>query len=159
MCPDLKMVAAKIELAIKESHSFGQLVHDAARGRPQAYTKWIILKYAEILFVSRYDWFQQGTLESLSLAIRCYAEAAHVLCFEPVKGLKLERTTPKCIESVIIDERVKDSVEGSATPTELDARKEALRSSIMAPFFCGPLNSKFKKLRSLVHDTVSRCDC
>ncbi|ETS87119.1 hypothetical protein PFICI_00947 [Pestalotiopsis fici W106-1] len=166
--PNLKKLAEEIELAIKERRSFGQLVHAAARGRPQAYMKWIVMKYAEILLAAGDDCFRQGTLEKLPLAIQRYTEAAHVLGPEPIKGLKLGRKAPKCFEDIIDDEvrinlslpfsaqlkRIKDSGKGSATSAELDARKEALRSFIMTPYFSVPLNPKFKKLRSLVHERL-----
>ncbi|KAF2825674.1 hypothetical protein CC86DRAFT_456097 [Ophiobolus disseminans] len=79
----------EINLAISERQSYGQLVHATARSRPQAYMKWIIMKYAGILIESGDVYFRQGTLESLPLATQRYIEAAYVLDLEPEKVTKL----------------------------------------------------------------------
>ncbi|KAG5771361.1 hypothetical protein H9Q69_005424 [Fusarium xylarioides] len=82
---DLKKLTEEMELAILERRSHGGLVHATARGRPQAYMKWIVMKYAEILIAAGDVHFRKGTLESLPLATQRYVEAAHVLGPKPPK--------------------------------------------------------------------------
>ncbi|KAF3916292.1 hypothetical protein ABW21_db0202732 [Orbilia brochopaga] len=160
--PDLKKLTAELQLAIKDRRSYGQLVHAAARGRPQAYMKWIIMKYAEILLAAGDEYFRQATLESLPLAIQRYIEASRVLGPEPVKGLTIGRKTPLCFDAVIKGD-VKVSLalpfsaqlkKGSAGAQETDPKKEIVRSFIMTPYFCVPLNPKFKQLRSQVYERL-----
>ncbi|KAK6341644.1 hypothetical protein TWF696_008713 [Orbilia brochopaga] len=160
--PDLKKLGTELQLAIKDRRSYGQLVHAAARGRPQAYMKWIIMKYAEILLAAGDEYFRQATLESLPWAIQRYIEASRVLGPEPVKGLKIGRKDPLCFDAVLEDEvRVNLALpfspqlkKGAASARETDPKKEIVRSFIMTPYFCVPLNPKFKKLRSLVHERL-----
>ncbi|KAF5578163.1 toxin subunit [Fusarium subglutinans] len=153
---------------IDDRRSYGQLAHAAARGRPQAYIKWIVIKYGEILLAAGDKHFCEGTLESLPLAIQRYVEAARVFGPEPVKGLKLSKRTAMCFEDVIKDEvrfyldlpftaqlkRNMDPIKGSASARDIDPNRETHRSFIMSSYFCVPLNPKFKKLRSLVHERL-----
>jgi hypothetical protein len=67
----------ELEVAILERRSHGALVHATARGRPEAYMKWIVMKYVEILVASGDVHFRKGTLESLPLATQRYIEATH----------------------------------------------------------------------------------
>lgn len=52
--------------------------HVIARDRPQAYMKWIVMKYIEILVAKGDYYFRQNTLESVPLAIQSYVLASHI---------------------------------------------------------------------------------
>jgi hypothetical protein len=45
---DMEEMDKLLQLAIMERKSHGALVHATARGRPTAYMKWTIMKYADI---------------------------------------------------------------------------------------------------------------
>ena len=157
----------EISLAISERRSYGQLVHAAARSRPQAYMKWIVMKYAEILIESGDIYFRQGTLESLPLATQRYIEATHVLGPEPNKIPKLGKrrtanystlnreatdfdlTLPFSYELVPFpNEEAK--AKGVAVTSENDPRKENVFGIMKSTYFGVPINPKFKQMRSKV---------
>ena len=157
----------EISLAISERRSYGQLVHAAARSRPQAYMKWIVMKYAEILVESGDIYFRQGTLESLPLATQRYIEAIHVLGPEPKKVPKLGKrrtanystlnqeatnfdlTLPFSYELVPLpNEEAK--AKGVAVTSENDPRKENIFGIMKSTYFGVPINPKFKQMRSKV---------
>ncbi|KAK4161538.1 hypothetical protein QBC43DRAFT_243388 [Cladorrhinum sp. PSN259] len=52
--------------------------HLVARDRPQAYMKWIVMKYIEILIEYGDSLFRQNTLESIPSAIQLYVLASHL---------------------------------------------------------------------------------
>ena len=49
--------------------------HVVARNRPEAYMKWVVTKYIQILIAWGDDLFRQNSLESIPLAIQCYVYA------------------------------------------------------------------------------------
>ena len=52
--------------------------HVVARNRPSAYMKYVVIKYIETLIAYGDYYFQQNTMETISLAIQCYVMAAHL---------------------------------------------------------------------------------
>jgi hypothetical protein len=152
-------LSKEMKMAILEGSSHGALVHATARGRPQAYMKWIIMKYAEILIASGDVYFRRGTMESLPLATQQYIEALHVLGPEPA------RVPPRLAEKKARVLTFEDlSREGIMVENELGLPFSAelitntsgqknnrwKKSSILSTYFCVPLNPKFKELRRLV---------
>lgn len=51
--------------------------HEVARARPEAYMRWVAMKYIEIMVECGDYYFRQNTLEMLPEAIQCYVEASH----------------------------------------------------------------------------------
>ena len=52
--------------------------HVVARGRPQAYMKWIVVMYIKILIAYGDSLFRQNTLETVPMAIQLYVLASHI---------------------------------------------------------------------------------
>ena len=145
-------------LAIMERLSFGALVHATARGRPEAYMKWIVMRYAEILLAAGDVCFRRGTLESLPLAIQRYVEAFHILGPEPPKIPKLGKKRPLHWYNLFKEDV--DMELGLPFSPELQRKDVARGASVQADnkivchlrttYFCVPLNPKFRDLRTLV---------
>ncbi|OAL53444.1 hypothetical protein IQ07DRAFT_562294 [Pyrenochaeta sp. DS3sAY3a] len=157
----------ELRLAISERRSYGQLVHAAARSRPQAYMKWIVMKYAEILIESGDVYFRQGTLESLPLATQRYIEASHVLGPEPEKVPKLGKRRTATYDSVNLEATNFDlslpfqfqltslpdaaaKAKGVAVDIDKDPRKENIFGIMKSRYFAVTINPKFKAMRSKV---------
>ncbi|GAB1312051.1 BTB domain-containing protein [Madurella fahalii] len=163
---DMNQLATILGPAVLERRSHGALVHAAARGRPQAYMKWIIMKYAEILIASGDVHFRQGTLESLPLATQRYVEAAHVLGPAPPKvpqlgkrkgsGFSYDGLKQKDIkfELGLPFSAELRRVEGATRPDETDPRGEKVVCFLRTAYFCVPLNPKLKQLRDLVTERL-----
>lgn len=157
---DMKKLGKDLDLAIQERRSHGLLVHATGRSRPQAYMKWIVMKYAEILIASGDIHFRKGTLESLPFATQKYIEATHTLGPEPVKVPKLGNRKGKALCFDDLDEKAveyKLSLPFSAElrkagkeELELDPKKENMYAFVQTPYFCVPINPQFRRLRSLV---------
>jgi hypothetical protein len=162
---NVESMESEIRLAISERRSYGQLVHAAARSRPQAYMKWIVMKYAEILIESGDIYFRQGTLESLPLATQRYIEAAHVLGPEPEKVPKLGKrrtATYKSLDREATDfdltlpfqfqlasmPDAKLKAKGVAVSADKDPRKENIFGIMKSTYFGVPINPRFKAIRS-----------
>ncbi|KAF7917723.1 uncharacterized protein EAE98_010139 [Botrytis deweyae] len=167
---NFESLAIELQLAIKERRSHGQLVHATARGRPSAYMKWIVMKYAEILIAAGDLYFRQGTLESLPLATQRYIEAAHVLGPEPPQVPKLGKRIGKTFSEIMAEETKFDQAKytlespfspelelgdkGSASTSEKDPTKCNIACFIKTRYFCIPINPKFKHMRALVHQRL-----
>ena len=155
---DLQGLSSEIHRAILERRSAGALVHAAARGRPQAYMKWIVMKYAEALIASGDVYFRRGTMESLPLATQRYIEAAHTLGPEPprVPSRLAKRKATVLTFNKLTKEAVRNEL-GLPFSAELVGRGDGSgghrhkASYIMSPYFCVPINPKFKQLRQLVN--------
>ncbi|KAK3295313.1 uncharacterized protein B0H64DRAFT_432086 [Chaetomium fimeti] len=155
---DLQDLSKEIHRAILERRSAGALVHTTARGRPQAYMKWVVMRYAEALIASGDVHFRRGTMESLPLATQRYVEASHVLGPEPPRvpsRLAKKKTKVLCFDT-LKKEAIKNEL-GLPFSAELvtgsggGGGHRAKGSYIMSPYFCVPLNPKFKELRRLVN--------
>lgn len=160
---------AGFNLAIAERRSHGALVHATARGRPEAYMKWIVIKYAEALISAGDVHFSRGTLESLPLAIQRYIEASHIIGPSPPKVPKLARRSaePRTF-ATLADEDVKLELglpfsralterkpprqEGEVE--DKDARRELMACYLRTTYFCVPLNPRFKELRRKVDERL-----
>ncbi|KAL8410061.1 hypothetical protein RB594_008236 [Gaeumannomyces avenae] len=158
-----------ISMALLERQSHGALVHASARGQPQAYMKWIVMKYAEILLASGDAHFRRGTMESLPLATQRYIEAQHVLGPAPLRVPRLvSKQKAKVLKYETYATLSKKEIEnelGLPFSAELvragaaEAMKEpagvtgADRGSLgilKTAYFCVPLNPKFRDLRNTV---------
>lgn len=162
---ELNKISPEIDRAILERRSHGALVHATARGRPEAYMKWFVMKYVEILVASGDVHFRQGTLESLPLAIQQYIEAAHVLGRPPPKVPKLGKNRPNMSFmslkkqetatlslnlpfSVGLDKKPRGSADKTSSPS---VSPHDFVCSMITPYFGVPLNPQFKQLRNLVN--------
>ncbi|KAB8231130.1 uncharacterized protein BDW43DRAFT_313455 [Aspergillus alliaceus] len=149
-------------LAIIERRTHGALVHATARGRPEAYMKWIVMKYAEILIAAGDAHFRRSTLESLPLAIQRYVEALHILGPEPPKVPKLGKRKASTFrelkeEDTNLELRLPFSpqaVEGAPQRQEGDRRREKIVCYLRTTYFCVPMNPKFKELRTVVNERL-----
>jgi hypothetical protein len=65
------------------------LPHLVARSRPEAYMKWIVTKYIEILIAYGDFYFRQNTLDSVPNAVQMYILASHM--YGP-RGQKVNET-------------------------------------------------------------------
>lgn len=178
----LSKLTEELKLAIQERRSHGELVHATARGRPQAYMKWIVMKYAEILCAAGDVHFRRGTLESLPLAIQRYTEAQHVLGPEPPKFPELAKRNSKALtftELTRKDAQFMDSVslmekgvdydlglpfspelgegpkKGAPRGDKKDERKESATSFLRTAYFGIPLNPRFREMRNLITERLS----
>ncbi|KAH6950875.1 hypothetical protein DER45DRAFT_493623 [Fusarium avenaceum] len=166
----------ELQAAILERRSHGALVHATARGRPEAYMKWIVLKYIEILVASGDIHFRRATLESLPLATQRYVEAAHVLGPEPPRVARFgdrksadrdstfEELTrgrdPWTFERLYQEDmsfgvRLPFSpelelIKGAAEKKDKDRRKENVVGFLHTPYFGVPMNPKFRQVRSTI---------
>ncbi|KAI0448399.1 hypothetical protein F5B21DRAFT_522016 [Xylaria acuta] len=148
-------------LAIMERRTQGALVHATARGRPESYMKWVVMKYAEILIAAGDVHFRRGTLESLPLAIQRYAEASHILGPEPPKIPKLGKRKPSTFDQ-LHNEDVRLELGLPFSPRmrraemgdEDELRADEVVCYLRTTYFCVPLNPKFKQMRSLVNERL-----
>lgn len=148
-------------LSIMERLSHGALVHATARGRPEAYMKWIVMKYAQALTAAGDVHFQRGTLESLPLAIQRYIEASQILGPEPAQIPRLaRRKKPRNFATLANEDEKLDlglpfsrtlmRAEPGKPAMDEDKRREALACFLRTTYFCVPLNPKFRELRNTV---------
>lgn len=150
---------SNFNLAIMERRSHGALVHATARGRPEAYMKWIVMKYTEILIAAGDAHFRQGTLESLPLAIQRYVEAGHILGPEPPKVPKLGNKEPRTFANLSQEDSQLELAlpfssqlkKGTQQQLDVDPKGEQRVCYLRTTYFCVPLNPKFKQLRSLLN--------
>ncbi|KAL1842621.1 hypothetical protein VTJ49DRAFT_4669 [Mycothermus thermophilus] len=161
-----------IKMALLERQSHGGLVHASARGRPQAYMKWFVMKYAEILIAAGDVHFRRGTMESLPLATQRYVEAAHFLGPEPpkvprlVSKQKAKVLTFATYKSLAEKEVMNDlglpfsaelTLPGDpqADTSGLTGADRGTLGVLRTSYFCVPLNPKFKELRNMVHTRLN----
>ncbi|KAJ5713548.1 uncharacterized protein N7483_010729 [Penicillium malachiteum] len=166
----------ELQAAILERRSHGTLVHATARGRPEAYMKWIVMKYVEILIASGDVHFRKATLESLPLATQRYIEAIHVLGPEPPQVARFGDHKSIGRDSTFDDlsrgrdpwtfERLYQEnmnfgirlpfspelklIQGAATSGDKDKAKENVVGFLLTPYFGVPLNPKFAQVRSVI---------
>ncbi|KAI1112288.1 hypothetical protein F5Y14DRAFT_453113 [Nemania sp. NC0429] len=138
-------------------------VHAAARGRPVAYMKRIVLKYIETLIALGDQLFQQNTLETIPLAIQRYIEAAHLFGRPPIRvpqiGKKTVLSYNKLVSSVGLDDYSNALVK---MELEFPFRADYVGSTEPVPFiktnyFCIPANPQLASLRALLDDRLYKC--
>ncbi|KAL8383083.1 hypothetical protein RB595_006710 [Gaeumannomyces hyphopodioides] len=154
-----------ISMALLERQSHGALVHASARGQPQAYMKWIVMKYAEILLASGDVHFRRGTMESLPLATQRYIEAQHVLGPAPPRVPRLvskrkavvqtyATLSKKEVENMLglpfSAELVRTGAANAMTPAGVTGADPESLGILKTAYFCVPLNPKFRDLRNTV---------
>ncbi|KAK6452844.1 hypothetical protein FP744_10009095 [Trichoderma asperellum] len=167
---------SELQTAILERRSHGALVHATARGRPEAYMKWIIMKYVDILVASGDVHFRMATLESLPLATQRYIEATHVLGPEPPKVNRFDdnKSTgrnssfeqlsfgrePWTFEKLYRENMKFDInlpfspelalIKGAPQNVNKNKTKENVVGFLRTPYFGVPLNPKFRQVRSVI---------
>nr|RBQ97281.1 hypothetical protein FVER53263_20147 [Fusarium verticillioides] len=152
---------ANFHNAMMERRSHGALVHATARGRPEAYMKWIVMKYTEILIADGDVYFQQGTLESITLAIQRYTEAEHILGPKPPQVPKLGEKKVATFASlnqadteIELSPPFSPQLEKGASQSGLHGNEEPMTCHLRTTYFCIPLNPKFKQLRDLLAERL-----
>ncbi|PTB34818.1 hypothetical protein M441DRAFT_154811 [Trichoderma asperellum CBS 433.97] len=171
---------SELQTAILERRSHGALVHATARGRPEAYMKWIIMKYVDILVASGDVHFRVATLESLPLATQRYIEATHVLGPEPPKINRFDdnKSTgrnssfeqlsfgrePWTFEKLYRENMKFDInlpfspelalIKGAPQNVNKNKTKENVVGFLRTPYFGVPLNPKFRQVRSVIEQRL-----
>ncbi|KAI5465016.1 hypothetical protein BGZ63DRAFT_379198 [Mariannaea sp. PMI_226] len=153
-----------LELAVSERRSNPSSSHSTARGRPQAYMKWIVMKYIEILIAAGDQYFRQGSMETLPLAIQRYVEAAHVLGADPPRVPRLAKAAVRTFKNIGDVGKTIDlelafpflcEVErrGSGAPNDKRRRSDLL-CILTTTYFSLPPNPQYASLRTLVQDRL-----
>lgn len=139
--------------------------HVAARERPVAYMKRIMMKYIEILIASGDEYFRQGSLEAIPLALQRYVEASHVLGRKPQDvptfGQRRVETYRTLVKDVVDMELLfpfgmnlaRRQTEGSALLAE-GVSEGGLKCFMRTAYFCIPTNPRFQALRDLLNDRL-----
>lgn len=138
-------------------------VHAAARGRPVAYMKRIVIKYIETLIALGDQLFQQNSLETIPLAIQRYIEASHLFGPPPLRvpqmGKKSVLSYNKLVANVGLDVYFNALVK---MELEFPFRADYVGSTEPVPFiqtnyFCIPANPQLASLRALLDDRLYKC--
>ncbi|KAF5982605.1 toxin subunit [Fusarium coicis] len=152
---------ANFHNAMMERRSHGALVHATARGRPEAYMKWFVMKYAEILIADGDVYFRQGTLESIPLALQRYTEAEHILGPKPPQVPKLGEKKVATFASlnqadteIELSPPFSPQLEKGASQSGLHEKAEPMTCHLRTTYFCIPLNPKFKQSRDLLAERL-----
>lgn len=147
--------------------------HVVARNYPKAYMKRMVRKYIEILIASGDQYFRQGTLESMPLAIQRYVEASHLFGGRPTTFNSLSKSKPRTFESLT---RALDfnSFNNTVVDLELDfpfkrlpkwrgysgpkvdpsVTATGLMGILQTGYFCVPANPDLSRLRDLIDDRL-----
>jgi hypothetical protein len=151
-----------VDIAVTERRGRPWTAHSTARGRPQAYMKWIVMKYIEILIAAGDVYFRQGSMETLPLAIQRYIEAVHVLGPDPPSVPSLAKGDVQTFKSLpnvgaILDLELafpfmcQVEKRGAKAKEKEDASMPSLLSTT---YFALPPNPKYASLRTLVKDRL-----
>ncbi|GAB1312348.1 Toxin subunit [Madurella fahalii] len=156
-----------LAVAVTERRSNPSSSHASARARPKAYMKWIVMKYIETLIAAGDEYFRQGSLESLPLAIQRYIEAIHVLGPEPPKVPRLGKPVVHSYSSL---PNKRDAMEvqldlafpflcdielrGTEARMAEDPARKSLLGVLRTTYFCLPANPKYQALRDLAQDRL-----
>ncbi|KAF7555142.1 hypothetical protein G7Z17_g2363 [Cylindrodendrum hubeiense] len=151
-----------LEMAVSERRSNPSSAHSTARGRPQAYMKWIVMKYIEILIAAGDEYFRQGSMETLPLAIQRYVEAAHVLGPDPPRVPRLAKAVVKTFAELGSSHTTLDLELAFPFICEVARRGSArakggepgLLCILTTTYFSLPPNPKYAGLRTLVQDRL-----
>ncbi|KAF2727011.1 hypothetical protein EJ04DRAFT_596291 [Polyplosphaeria fusca] len=153
--------SSDLSMAIAERRSNPLNAHATARGRTQAYMKWVIFKYVELLIAAGDVYFRRGSLEALPLAIQRYVEASYILGPLPEKVPKLGQPKEPLTFSTFKDEIDLElefpficalSRRGSASAALVNGKEQSLLCLLRSPYFCLPANPKYKQLRDVLED-------
>lgn len=138
-------------------------VHAAARGRPVAYMKRIVLRYIEALVALGDQLFQQNTLETIPLAIQRYIEASHLFGPRPLQVPKLGKKSVWSYNNLVTKVGL-DGFSNALVQMELEFpfRADYVKSTEPIPFiqtnyFCIPANPQLASLRALLDDRLYKC--
>ncbi|KAI5794254.1 hypothetical protein DFH27DRAFT_526698 [Peziza echinospora] len=154
--------AAALDLAATERPRNPSTPHATARFRPEAYMKWIVMKYIEIVVAAGDQHFRTGSMESLPLAIQRYVEAAHVLGPEPARLPKLGKPVVRTY-ATLGDGKVDlelsfpficDMSRRPAASPVAESDPQALLCIMTTSYFCLPANPQYQSLRGLVNDRL-----
>ncbi|GFF58015.1 hypothetical protein IFM51744_09408 [Aspergillus udagawae] len=147
----------ELEAAILERRSHGALVHATACGRPEAYMKWIVIKYVEILVASGDVHFGKGTLQSLTPGDAADRKSVgRDSTFEDLsRGRQPWNFERLYQEGMRFGIRLPFSPElellkGAAAEGDKDTGKENIVGFLLTPYFGVSLNPKFRQIRSLI---------
>ncbi|KAF5702503.1 toxin subunit, partial [Fusarium mundagurra] len=151
-----------VDIAVTERRGRPWTAHSTARGRPQAYMKWIVMKYIEILIAAGDVYFRQGSMETLPLAIQRYIEAVHVLGPEPPAVASLAKGDVQTFDSLPNVGAILDLELAFPFMCEVEKRgakakgkEEASMPSLLSTtYFALPPNPKYASLRTLVKDRL-----
>ncbi|KAK0727684.1 hypothetical protein B0T26DRAFT_638013 [Lasiosphaeria miniovina] len=142
-------------------------VHAAARVRPVAYMKRMVLKYAEILIALGDELFRQNTLETIPLAMQQYMEAAHLFGPPPVVVPSLGKRNAWSYRDLVskagLDAFSNASVKLQMEyPFRTDVGGDNTAAAEPIPFiqtgyFCIPANPQVAALRALLNDRLYKC--
>jgi hypothetical protein len=134
--------------------------HAAARARPVAYMKRIMSTYVSVLIAYGDEYFRQGVLEAVPLAIQRYIEAAHILGPEPPQRPKMGKWEKKSFRGVtenLMDLELEFPFTrelGSKRDNEASVTQEELRCIVSTSYFCIPPNPELIKLRNLLKNRL-----
>ncbi|KAF5576786.1 toxin subunit [Fusarium pseudoanthophilum] len=155
-----------LDVAVTERRRNPSNTHATARTRPRAYMKWIVMKYIETLIAAGDEYFRQGSIESLPMAIQRYIEAAHVLGPEPPKMPKLGKPAVKTYDTLNKMGKMRIDLE-LTFPFLCDVERRGTKRSevdeqdrygvlgiLTTTYFCLPANPKYQAMRSLVNDRL-----
>jgi hypothetical protein len=161
MLPD--KASSDLDLAVAQRRSNPLNAHGTARGRTQAYMKWIVFKYIETLVQSGDSFFRQRSLETLPLAIQRYVEALYVLGPTPPPVPELAKARAP-LTFATFTEDVDLELEfpfvcsldhrGDTDPPPSSSADPTLLCLLRTTYFGFPQNPKYQTLRSLVQDRL-----
>ncbi|KAF5636140.1 toxin subunit [Fusarium sp. NRRL 52700] len=157
-----------LDVAVSERRRNPSNTHATARTRPRAYMKWIVMKYIETLIAAGDEYFRQGSIETLPMAIQRYIEAAHVLGPEPPKIPKLGKTAVRNYNTLNKNGKMRVDLEltfpflcdierrGTAESRSGNDEKDryGVLGILTTTYFCLPANPKYQTMRSLVNDRL-----
>ncbi|KAF5981743.1 putative toxin subunit protein [Fusarium bulbicola] len=155
-----------LDVAVTERRRNPSNTHATARTRPRAYMKWIVMKYIETLIAAGDEYFRQGSIESLPMAIQRYIEAAHVLGPEPPKIPKLGKTAVRNYYTLNKNGRMRVDLElafpflcnverrGTSQLQDDEQDRYGVLGILTTTYFCLPANPKYQTMRSLVNDRL-----
>lgn len=151
---------SSVGVGISEKRRNPVSAHGAARARPISYMKRIIYTYVAILIAAGDDYFRQGSLEAVPLAIQRYIEARHILGPEPPVRPKLGKPVTRCfgdLEKGMVDMELDfPFIRELGIKGENDAsvKQEEILCIVRTPYFCLPQNPEFARQRTLLKDRL-----
>lgn len=141
--------------------------HAIARSRPVTYMKWIVLKYIKILIAAGDQFFRQGTLESVPLAIQYYILAAHLYGppgekvpkrgRRPVATYRTLQEKWDAFGDAVVSVETPFPYARQASSSQLAARGPGVPNILgtqTALYFCLPDNDKMRELRETIDDRL-----
>ncbi|MCJ1439459.1 hypothetical protein MMC27_008853 [Xylographa pallens] len=157
---------ASLDAVVIERRNNPSTAHSTARSRPQAYMKWVIMKYIEVLVAAGDEYFRRASLEDLPLAIQRYVEAAYVLGPEPPQVAKLGKPVVLTFAEFAKHAQQVDlelafpfvctlERRGAVSAADYDdPDDQSILCFLRTTYFCLPNNPRYKILRNLVNDRL-----